>query len=899
NLSHKELIAEDIERRKEEELDKYWDRQLRQIKDEKEREREVKRVTTDIINARKVADKFLSLVSTKSVDEFHKWIDENPYDAVMLQNELEEHRLTEDLWKYGFDRTSIPYRRNTIDEYLYDFLTTDVDKINAKYDAELEALKNNNNNNNNNNKTIPDSGATFKSPKTLRELTDKQKEALKGGIKRIVDIIKESKGETPDFKKLVKILVDTYGKAYVDERFEAFSLAYDLQYGLKESDKTDAYMIYIQGLEGAVESFDNLLSGVFVEERSDEVLEKTASVTPAQKVTTSNIKIDKTIAKNTIDNEGKVSSFKDDRLTDSGLKGAYLSLPYTLKVEERDGKFYVTRTTKTDAPLENSENLNSTYVLDPNNLKPGTKLSVRIPENVQNLLVSYWEDLQIDENGIKTLSQPAKFMNKKLMTFGEWEKIPGNQKIINGKLNLRWVAKVPMIASINGNNVFYIHDNEWYSQNTISDFADPKTGIPDYNKQRQTIEAARENLLKVRMEAFQNNGTEITITEKGWGAYTDLSGGTIKGVLTLSDAFKGNTDQAMVGMVKGGRVFINQGGRIVDLESAFPNATIKTMDFGSGSMVDIRQGSTPNTLQVFPLFRNTLSEESATNIGNILRAILGQIGSRQSTIEKIEELTGIKVVNSISNINHQAVVEILSKYIRIGINKDIASAGTPYVEYFETGDYIQFGKFGEKPTTLNLNNKNTNIEEFISFLSSNKIFQNFAIKDFGKEKKNMMFTIDNHGNLTPNGFYGDYVKTQLKTNIATYNIGTEDQPNYITFTQPRIGFTHGGVVEQQPVIEEQFSATETIQADAQNGIDVSEAEVLPPSPASVIISNIEGIKIEAEELGVSIEDPYLDALLEKAKAEEEAQRIALLDKQLAPIRATIDILTEKGFLIPC
>lgn len=142
NKTHRQLIEADIERRKEEELDKYWDRQLRQIKDEKEREREVKRVTTDIINARKVADKFLSLVSTKSVDEFHKWIDENPYDAVMLQNELEEHRLTEDLWKYGFDRTSIPYRRNTIDEYLYDFLTTDVDKINAKYDAELESLNN-------------------------------------------------------------------------------------------------------------------------------------------------------------------------------------------------------------------------------------------------------------------------------------------------------------------------------------------------------------------------------------------------------------------------------------------------------------------------------------------------------------------------------------------------------------------------------------------------------------------------------------------------------------------------------------------------------------------------------------------------------------------------------------
>ena len=42
----------------------------------KRKEREVKRVTTDIINARKVADKFLSFISTKSEDEFGKWVSE-------------------------------------------------------------------------------------------------------------------------------------------------------------------------------------------------------------------------------------------------------------------------------------------------------------------------------------------------------------------------------------------------------------------------------------------------------------------------------------------------------------------------------------------------------------------------------------------------------------------------------------------------------------------------------------------------------------------------------------------------------------------------------------------------------------------------------------------------------
>lgn len=128
--SFKLFINESLEQ---DEIDKYWNRQLGQIKDEREREREIKRVTTDIMNARKVADKFLSFVSTKSEDEFNKWVNENPYDAVEMQNELEDHSYTKDLWWYGFDRTQIPFNQKTIEDYLYEFLTTDVDKIKNKY----------------------------------------------------------------------------------------------------------------------------------------------------------------------------------------------------------------------------------------------------------------------------------------------------------------------------------------------------------------------------------------------------------------------------------------------------------------------------------------------------------------------------------------------------------------------------------------------------------------------------------------------------------------------------------------------------------------------------------------------------------------------------------------------
>lgn len=116
-----------------EEIKNYWDRQLRQIPNDEEKQREIKRVTADIINARRVADNFLSFLSTKTEDEFNQWVNKNPYDAVKMQNELEDHSYTKELWWYGFDRTKIPYNKKTIDEYLYDLLTTDIDKIKEKY----------------------------------------------------------------------------------------------------------------------------------------------------------------------------------------------------------------------------------------------------------------------------------------------------------------------------------------------------------------------------------------------------------------------------------------------------------------------------------------------------------------------------------------------------------------------------------------------------------------------------------------------------------------------------------------------------------------------------------------------------------------------------------------------
>ncbi len=901
NISDIEAKRADIERRRQEELDKYWDRQLRQIP-EKEREREVKRVTTDIINARKVADKFLSLVSTKSVDEFHKWINENPYDAYKLQNELEEHYLTKDLWKYGFDRTFIPYGKNTIDEYLYNLLTTDVDKINAKYDAELAALEGDS-------KSIIDEGAQF-SPKTLKELTEEQKSVLKNGVERIVKTLESTRGKKPSFNDLIKILVDTNGKEWVDERFEALAKGFELAYGLKLEDKINTYLYQIQGLEGAIDAFESSIGDMFAEEQSQGDVQS-GVVTLPPTPTNPNTKVDKTTKSNTISPEGEVIETKDDRVTDSTPKGAYLSLPYRIKVIEKDGKFFIQRITNEQAQLEENQRLNVKYALSPNNLLPGTTLSVKVPDNVQNYLVTLWDNYELSDDAVTTKTQPAGVLSKRTITFGEWEKLPGNQKVINGKLNPKWVAKVPMVATTNGESVFYIHDNEWYNPNNISDFKDPNTGIPDFNRQRAVIEEARRNLNNIRLQAFQNNGATITITEKTWGHFTPLGSINSKGVMPISEVFKGNTDQVTIGTVKNGIIIIVKDGKPIPLSSAYPNATIKTtMDFGSGTMVEIRQGSTPNSFHVFQAYRSTLSQDSVENISNILKVVTGQLGSAQNTLGQIEELIGTKLYNSQGKVNHEAVLKILSKYLRIGISEN-AKDGTPFVSYFAQGDYIRFGRKGQPEKTLNLNNKteSTNLQAFVDFLSSGtealhnnnynpKVFGNYSLNEFGRNKNNRMFTVDANGNMTPGMFYEDFIKTQLKTNIAAYNIGTEEKPDYITFTQPRLNYTFGGVITSQKVEQKEMTAQEVKDAETANGIDTSQKEIPVQTPASVIVKEIQKMKDEAEKLGEAT-DEMIDAMFEKAKKIEEAENAAKIETELAPIMAISKLLQEKGFLIPC
>ena len=51
-----------------------------------------------------------------------------------------------------------------------------------------------------------------------------------------------------------------------------------------------------------------------------------------------------------------------------------------------------------------------------------------------------------------------------------------------------------------------------------------------------------------------------------------------------------------------------------------------------------------------------------------------------------------------------------------------------------------------------------------------------------------MIVISSDKTVSPTSSYSEYIKNNIKTNIKSYNTGTEEAPNYITWIQPFIEF---------------------------------------------------------------------------------------------------------------
>lgn len=142
--------------------------------------------------------------------------------------------------------------------------------------------------------------------------------------------------------------------------------------------------------------------------------------------------------------------------TNATPKLGYVGIPYQvvtyteIGIDKNTGQKTIVEKTKKvykALALNDNKEININLVLDPDKVKKGTELEVKIPDNVESKMVS-WNEIGKEPIG---------------MTFGEWldkKKVPVNERNENFEV---YANKVPLMSSIKEGNVGLLHDTEWYS----------------------------------------------------------------------------------------------------------------------------------------------------------------------------------------------------------------------------------------------------------------------------------------------------------------------------------------------------------------------------------------------------------------------------------------------------
>lgn len=165
----------DIEKRRQEELKDYWDKQFKQLPNENEKEREKNRVTTELRNKGSLIQQLVDKAESFSEEEMRKWLNTN--DAIQLLDEFDSNNIS-NYWELTRQEPEII---NKAKKHILEIYTPDIDKINAKYDAELAALE----------KEKPDE-VKAESEKLLSDLKIKKEDAkakIAEGFSDLADIV--------------------------------------------------------------------------------------------------------------------------------------------------------------------------------------------------------------------------------------------------------------------------------------------------------------------------------------------------------------------------------------------------------------------------------------------------------------------------------------------------------------------------------------------------------------------------------------------------------------------------------------------------------------------------------------------------------------------------------------
>lgn len=665
-------------------------------------------------------------------------------------------------------------------------------RINEKYDKELEDLNNNNN-------SIENFVHQFNlEPKEFD--FDKSPEEAKERVKKSVGNILSRLSPNASFEDLVRHIVRVGGEGTADELFNA------IRYGWEANNKApvDYEAVYQRVFGNPVDEFKDAASQL--------ILSTPAEVATEINNTTNDILANSEKPEGVDDSGAPVYIYTNREggqgyvTSEASPKFAYQSIP-SIKIlaDNEANKIEVSHEYISD-DLNQSEYIDSKQLLDYDKFREGTNIIIRVPENYNSIKIPVY-----DTDGSK----------KATMSFGQY--IAENNLDSNSQ---EYKDKIPIIiysgdSKLGDKGVAFVHDIGWYNYTNFN-----QASSEQMREAIANTRAIREEILNSR-----NMSTTGKVTNK---RETTFNGLKTKEPITLREA-NPETMLSLASSDKFSAIIGKTGETFPNNNAVFINS--KPFQY-NGQILDIRRyGVDSNgkpTYVALPVLRSKLDEQAITSIIQAITIYANRNNLSQeqkNVVEHIKSTMGndVDITASPTGAVATGLKAYLSHFIRIfepnksSTNKEVEdhakaqlAYGTPYITFISGGNIV-FGVAGvpayvdskdghevysyfinpntTKPSMalqrlnspMNVVTKKDDKEVFVKMPMLQWYEHNLSKDRLAVNKP--IVTIDKNNTTTVAAkTYNDYLLDHIKTNMRSINIGTEENPKWITNIQPIITY---------------------------------------------------------------------------------------------------------------
>jgi hypothetical protein len=398
----------------------------------------------------------------------------------------------------------------------------------------------------------------------------------------------------------------------------------------------------------------------------------------------------------------------------------------------------------------------------------GTQLSVQL--NTPNLNTTFIKDR--DENGQVIFDETGK---AKLIQFGEWLKRNVEKKGMDFLNSQEYYDAVPLtVKDTDGSSIAYIHDVTKISTDNVLS-AEQKV------KQIAELRALRKYLI----DTEKKGGTpKIEITGKTAGVIKEYPNNETKRIRSVNKnavLIKGivdNNNQVT-------HVYVSNGDKklIMPIADFYTKLKIKNINeiqkgLNLGLTLDVRDWSEDGGKQVFNTKFPTLNEETVESIMNALS--LGLDNTKRRTLES----------NLKSYFGSDKIDDFVSKFIKLTDPLKL-NPNTSYFEIKDFGKKISFGvKGGEEFVIQSQEDFELHKDKLAQFLSEQRLnVKNKLLNPTIDSNELKMGLIDEDGSIIDSPFnYFEYSLRDAENGVVLENIGTAENPHFITRFQPNIEF---------------------------------------------------------------------------------------------------------------